>query len=138
MLYRFNFYEDKALLKVYIFGKADRQAIKARFDRLFNDRRWKGGTKLLIDYSGVTVIDTPKGFCETLEDLLKEVPVHRFPVGIAYNFPRRHFDQCFDPGLSTVTVDRGCRIGFFKEEKEALEWLEQLAAEHPASQKASA
>lgn len=129
MFYRFNFVEDRALLKVMIYGKADQQSMRSRISLLANDHRWKNEYKLLIDYSGVTVIDRPKDFCIILRDLLSEIPEKRLPVGIAYVFPERLFCQCFDTTDAMHSIEAGCNVSFFKQEEDAVEWLEKLAAE---------
>jgi hypothetical protein len=132
MFYRFNFFEDKMLLKVMIYGKADQQSMRSRISLLANDHRWKAEYKLLIDYSGVTVIDSPKEFCSTLRGLLNEIPEERLPVGIAYVFPERLFCQCFDPTLSVYSIEARCKVNFFKQEETAIEWLENLATDYIA------
>lgn len=129
MFYRFNFVEDRALLKVMIYGKADQQSMRSRISLLANDHRWKSEYKLLIDYSGVTVIDRPKDFCIILRDLLSEIPEERLPVGIAYVFPERLFCQCFDTTDAMRSIEAGCNVSFFKQEEDAVEWLEKLAVE---------
>jgi hypothetical protein len=129
MFYRFNFLEDRALLKIMIYGQADQQNMRSRLALLANDHRWKSEYKLLVDYSGVTVIDSPETFCDTLRGLLDEIPKERLPVGIAYVFPDRLFCQCFDPNLSVYSIEAGCKVNFFKQEEAAIDWLEKLAAE---------
>lgn len=129
MFYRFNFFEDRALLKVMIYGKADQQSMRSRISLLANDHRWKCEYKLLIDYSGVTVIDSPKEFCDTLRGLLNEIPEERLPVGIAYVFPDRLFCQCFDSTHSVYSIEARCKVSFFRQEEAAIDWLEKLAAE---------
>lgn len=133
MFYRFNFFEDRALLEIKIYGKADQQNMRSRLALLANDHRWKSEYKLLVDYSGVTVIDSPKAFCDTLRGLLDEIPKERLPVGIAYVFPDRLFCQCFDPTLSVYSIEARCKVTFFKQEEAAIDWLEKLAAEYVAS-----
>jgi hypothetical protein len=129
MFYRFRFFEEKALLKVNIYGKSDQQSMRSRLGLLANDHRWKNEYKLLIDYSGVTVIDAPKEFCDALKDILSEVPKERLPAGIAYVFPERLFCQCFASNDSTYSFEASCKISFFKHEEEASDWLEKLATE---------
>jgi hypothetical protein len=129
VFYRFRFFEEKALLKVNIYGKSDQQNMRSRLGLLANDHRWKGEYKLLIDYSGVTVIDSPKEFCDALKDILSEVPKERLPAGIAYVFPDRLFCQCFEASDSTYSIEASCKISFFKHEEEAIDWLEKLATE---------
>ena len=129
MFYRFNFFEDRALLKVMIFGQADQQSMRSRLTLLANDHRWKPEYKLLIDYSGVTVIDTPEDFGNTLREILKEIPEERLPVGIAYVFPDRLFCQCFDPAHAVYSLDARCKVRFFRQEEDAIDWLEKLAIE---------
>jgi hypothetical protein len=133
MFYRFNFFEDRALLKIMIYGKADPQNMRSRLALLANDHRWKSEYTLLVDYSGVTVIDSPKTFCDTLKGLLDEIPKERLPVGIAYVFPDRLFCQCFDATLSVYSIEAGCKVNFFKQEEAAIDWLEKLAAEYIAA-----
>jgi len=132
MFYRFKFFEDKNLLKVMVYGKADLQNMRSRLALLANDHRWKSEYKLLIDYSNVTTIDAPKEFGQNLKELLRELPEARLPVGIAYVFPERLFRQCFDAEQSAFRLDAKCRVQFFRQEAPAIEWLEQLGAEHPA------
>ena len=127
MFYRFNFFEDRALLKVMIYGQADQQSMRSRLTLLANDHRWKSEYKLLIDYSGVTVIDTPEAFTNTLRELLDEIPEERLPVGIAYVFPERLFCQCFDPARSVHSLEARCKVSFFRQEEAAIDWLEKLA-----------
>lgn len=127
MFYRFNFFEDKSLLKVMIYGQADQQSMRSRLTLLANDHRWKPEYKLLIDYSGVTVIDTPEDFGNTLREILKEIPEERLPVGIAYVFPDRLFCQCFDPAHAVYSLDARCKVRFFRQEEAAIDWLEKLA-----------
>jgi hypothetical protein len=127
MFYRFNFLEEKSLLKVMIYGKADQQSMRSRLTLLANDHRWKREYKLLIDYSSVTVIDAPKEFCSTLRELLNEIPEKRLPAGIAYVFPDRLFFQCFDTADSVYRLEARCRVSFFRREEAAVEWLETLA-----------
>lgn len=134
MFYRFNFFEDRALLKVMIYGKADQQSMRSRISLLANDHRWKREYKLLIDYSGVTVIDSPKEFCDTLRGLLNEIPEERLPVGIAYLFPDRLFCQCFDVTHSVHSIKARCKVSFFRQEEEAIDWLEKLADESIAAE----
>jgi hypothetical protein len=129
MFYRFNFFEDRALLKVMIYGQADQQSMRSRLALLVNDHRWKSEYKLLIDYSGVTVIDTPEEFTNSLRELLNEIPEERLPVGIAYVFPDRLFCQCFDPGHAVYSLEAKCKVCFFRQEKAAIDWLEKLAIE---------
>lgn len=133
MFYRFNFFEDRALLKVMIYGKADQQSMRSRISLLANDHRWKREYKLLIDYSGVTVIDWPKEFCNTLCNLLNEIPEERLPVGIAYVFPERLFCQCFDLTHSVYSLEARCKVRFFRQEEAAIDWLEKLANESLAA-----
>jgi hypothetical protein len=132
MFYRYNFFEDESLLKIMIYGKSDQQSMRSRID-LFNDHRWKSEYKLLVDYTGVTVIDSPKDFCSTLKGLLSEIPEERLPVGIAYVFPDRLFGQCFDSDHSEYSIEAGCQVRFFKQEEAAIEWLEKLATEYIAA-----
>jgi hypothetical protein len=127
MFYRFNFFEDRALLKVMIYGQADQQSMRSRLTLLANDHRWKCEYKLLIDYSSVTVIDTPEAFTNTLKELLNEIPEERLPVGIAYVFPDRLFCQCFDPAQSVHSLEARCKVRFFRQEEAAIDWLEKLA-----------
>jgi hypothetical protein len=129
MFYRFNFFEDRALLKVMIYGQADQQSMRSRLTLLANDHRWKCEYKLLIDYSGVTVIDTPEEFTNTLRELLNEIPEERLPVGIAYVFPDRLFCQCFDPKHAVHSFEARCKVSFFRQEEAAIDWLEKLAIE---------
>jgi hypothetical protein len=129
MFYRFNFFEDRALLKVNIYGKADQQGMRSRLSLFANDHRWKPEYKLLVDYSAVNVIDAPKEFCSTLRDLLNEIPKERLPVGIAYVFPERLFCQCFDTPHAVHSIEAACRVSFFRQEAAAIAWLEKLAAE---------
>ena len=89
----------------------------------------KGEYKLLIDYSGVTVIDAPEAFTSTLRELLDEIPEERLPVGIAYVFPERLFCQCFDPAQSVHSLEARCKVRFFRQEEAAIDWLEKLAIE---------
>jgi hypothetical protein len=126
MFYRYNFFEDQSLLKIMIYGKSDPQNMRSRID-LFNDHRWKSEYKLLVDYTGVTVIDSPKTYCSTLRGLLNEIPEERLPVGIAYVFPDRLFGQCFDTDRSEHSIEAGCKVRFFKQEEAAIAWLEKLA-----------
>ena len=126
MFYRFNFIEERMLLKVVVYGTANLQNMRSRLTLLANDHRWKSEYKLLVDYSSVTVIETPKPFKETLQELLGEIPVERLPAGIAYVFPERLFCQCFDPDCSTHSFEVGCKVRFFQREEEALDWLEKL------------
>jgi hypothetical protein len=128
MFYRFNFYEEKELLKVKIYGKADLPGMRSRLALLANDHRWKSEYKLLIDYSNVTVIDEPKEFCNRLAELLSEIPEERLPSGIAYIFPDRLFCQCFDTTQDVHCIEAGCKISFFKQEEAAVEWLEKRAS----------
>ena len=136
MFYRFKFFEDKNLLKVMVYGKADPQSMRSRLALLANDHRWKSEYKLLIDYSNVTTIDAPREFGKTLRDLLKELPEARLPVGIAYVFPERLFCQCFDAEQNTFRLGAKCDVQFFRQEVPAVEWLEQLAAEGSAAKAA--
>jgi hypothetical protein len=129
MFYRFNFFEDRALLKVMIYGQADQQSMRSRITLLANDHRWKPEYKLLIDYSSVTVIDTPKEFSNTLREVLNEIPEERLPVGIAYVFPDRLFCQCFDPAHAVHSIEARCKVSFFRQEEAAIDWLEKLAME---------
>jgi hypothetical protein len=129
MFYRFNFFEDRALLKVMIYGQADQQSMRSRLTLLANDHRWKCEYKLLIDYSSVTVIDTPEAFTNTLRELLNEIPEKRLPVGIAYVFPERLFCQCFDPKHAVHSLEARCKVRFFRQEEAAIDWLEKLAIE---------
>ena len=133
MFYRFNFVEERSLLKVMVYGKADVQSMRSRLTLLANDHRWKTEYKLLVDYSSVTVIDAPQEFSKTLKDLLNEVPTDRLPVGIAYVFPERLFCQCFDPQQPIPSIEAGCQVGFFKQEEAAMDWLEKLATENLAA-----
>jgi hypothetical protein len=130
MFYRYNFIEERMLLKVMVYGTANLQNMRSRLSLLANDHRWKSEYKLLVDYSGVTVIESPKTFGETLKDLLGEIPVKRLPVGIAYVFPERLFCQCFDPACSTHSFEAGCRVRFFQREEEAIDWLETLGDDY--------
>jgi hypothetical protein len=116
-----------------IYGQADQQNMRSRLALLANDHRWKSEYKLLVDYSGVTVIDSPETFCDTLRGLLDEIPKERLPVGIAYVFPDRLFCQCFDPTLSVYSIEARCKVNFFKQEEAAIDWLEKLAAEYLAA-----
>lgn len=136
MFYRFKFFEDKTLLKVMVYGKADPQSMRSRLALLANDHRWKSEYKLLIDYSNVTTIDAPREFGKTLKDLLKELPEARLPVGIAYVFPERLFCQCFDAEQSTFRLGAQCHVQFFRQEGPAVEWLEALAAAGSAAEEA--
>jgi hypothetical protein len=129
MFYRFSFSEDKALLKVMVYGRVDAQSMRTRLGLLANDHRWKSEYKLLIDYSNVTVIETPKGYGQILVELLNEIPDERLPVGIAYVFPERLYCQCFDPGQAEHHVKAKCRVRFFQQEAAAVEWLEKIAEE---------
>jgi len=133
MFYRFSFFEERALLKVNIYGKSDQQSMRSRISLLANDHRWKGEYKLLIDYSGVTVIDKPNEFCNTLREILNEIPEGRLPAGIAYVFPDRLFCQCFDLSYSTYSIEASCKVSFFRQEEEAIDWLEKLATEYIAA-----
>jgi hypothetical protein len=130
MFYRYNFVEGRALLKVKVYGTANLQNMRSRLTLLVNDHRWKREYKLLIDYSGVTVIDTPKPYSESLKELLDEIPEERLPVGIAYVFPERLFCQCFEPAHLPHSIEAGCKVRFFSREEEAIAWLEKLAAEY--------
>lgn len=137
MFYRFNFVEEKALLKVMVYGKADVQSMRSRLTLLANDHRWKTEYKLLVDYSNVTVIDAPQEFYNTLKELLNEVPADRLPVGIAYVFPERLFCQCFDTQQPSPRIDVGCQVSFFKNEEAAVEWLEKMEAECMSAKESS-
>jgi len=130
MFYRYNFYEERSLLKVMVYGTVKLQNMRSRLTLLANDHRWKSEYKLLIDYSNVTVIETPKAYGENLKELLAEIPVDRLPIGIAYVFPERLFCQCFDPGLSTHSFEAGCKVRFFRQEEEAIDWLDKLADDY--------
>jgi hypothetical protein len=130
MFYRFNFIEERTLLKVMVYGTANLQNMRSRLTLLANDHRWKSEYKLLVDYSGVTVIEKPESFGDTLRELLQEIPVDRLPVGIAYVFPERLFCQCFDPASSTHSFEAGCKVGFFQREEEAVDWLEKLGTDY--------
>ncbi len=127
MSYGFNFCSERGLLKVLVYGRANQQNMRSRFALLATDRRWKSEYKLLIDYSGVTVIDRPKALSETIRDLLDEIPLTKLPVGIAYVFPDRLFCQCFDHTLSEHKIEARCQVRFFRHEETAVEWLEKLA-----------
>jgi hypothetical protein len=129
MFYRYNFFEDKGLLKVMVYGKADAQSMRSRLVLLANDHRWKCEYKLLIDYSSVTTIDRPQDFGKTLQGLLNELPQERLPVGIAYVFPERLFCQCFDPEQASHHIHAKCGVRFFRQEAAAVEWLEAIAEE---------
>ena len=129
MFYRFSFLEEKALLKVIVYGKVDPQGMRSRLALLANDHRWKREYKLLIDYANVTVIDAPKEFGGVLAGLLNEIPEDKLPVGIAYVFPDRLFFQCFDTVDAAHDLEAACNIRFFRHEEAALEWLETLAVE---------
>lgn len=129
MFYRFNFLEDKGLLKVVVYGKADAQSMRSRLVLLANDHRWKSEYKLLIDYSGVTMIDAPQDFARTLKELLDELPEERLPVGIAYVFPERLFCQCFNVDETSHRIEAKCGVRFFQQEIAAIEWLDKIAEE---------
>jgi len=129
MFYRFSFVEERSLLKVMVYGTANLDNMRSRLTVLANDHRWKREYKLLVNYSGVTVIDTPKAFSESLKELLDEIPEDRLPAGIAYVFPERLFCQCFDPAHLPHSIDAGCRVRFFGREDEAVEWLEKVASD---------
>ena len=130
MFYRYNFVEERSLLKVKVYGTANLQNMRSRLTLLANDHRWKREYKLLIDYSNVTVIDTPKSYSESLKELLDEIPEERLPAGIAYVFPERLFCQCFEPAHLPHSIEAGCKVRFFSREEEAIAWLEKLAAEY--------
>ena len=55
MFYRYNFVEERALLKVMVYGTVNLQNMRSRLTLLANDHRWKSEYKLLIDYSGVNL-----------------------------------------------------------------------------------
>jgi hypothetical protein len=137
MFYRYNFVEERALLKVMVYGTVNLQNMRSRLTLLANDHRWKSEYKLLIDYSGVTVIDTPKSYRDSLKELLDEIPVDRLPLGIAYVFPERLFCQCFDPAHLPHSIEAGCKVRFFRREEEAVGWLENLEAEHRPARESS-
>lgn len=124
--YGFSFCRERALLKVMVYGKSNQQSMRSRISLLATDHRWKSEYKLLIDYSGVTVIDKPKTFCKTLRDLLNEIPEERLPVGIAYIFPDRLFYQCFDRSQPEYSIEARCKVSFFRQEEAAVDWLEEL------------
>ena len=130
MFYRYNFIAERTLLKVMVYGTANLENMRSRLTLLANDHRWKSEYKLLVDYSGVTVIETPKAFGETLKELLSEIPGGKLPVGIAYVFPERLFCQCFNPDASTHSIEAGCKVSFFRREEEAIDWLEKLGADY--------
>lgn len=137
MFYRFSFFEEQSLLKIMIYGKTDQQSMQSRLALLVNDHRWKREYKLLIDYSGVTVIENPREFANTLRDLLCEIPVERLPVGIAYVFPDRLFFECFGAIHTSYSIEAGCKVTFFRQEEAAIEWLEKLATECLAARESS-
>lgn len=130
MFYRFSFVEERSLLKVKVYGTVNLQNMRSRLTLLANDHRWKSEYKLLIDYSGVTVIDTPKAYSASLKELLSEIPEDRLPVGIAYVFPARLFCQCFEPAHLPHSIDAGCKVRFFGREEDAIDWLEKLAGDY--------
>jgi hypothetical protein len=130
MFYRYNFIAERTLLKVMVYGTANLENMRSRLTLLANDHRWKSEYKLLVDYSGVTVIETPKAFGETIKELLSEIPVEKLPVGIAYVFPERLFCQCFNSDVSTHSIAAGCKVSFFRREEEAIDWLEKLGADY--------
>jgi hypothetical protein len=127
MFHRFLFFEDKTLLIIRVYGRTDRMGIRSRIARFVSDPRWKSGYKVLVDYSRVTAIETPRGYFDTLESLLREIPEDRLPLGIAYVFPERLFHTYIDPILSMFHIQVGFHVSFFREEEEALEWLEGLS-----------
>ena len=84
MFYRFNFIEERTLLKVMVYGTANLQNMRSRLTLLANDHRWKSEYKLLVDYSGVTVIEKPESFGDTLRELLQEIPVDYLKIDGAF------------------------------------------------------
>lgn len=127
MPYGYNFIEERAILKVMIYGEVDQLGMRNRLTLLATERKWKPEYKLLIDYSGVTVIDQPRAFGDTLINILNEIPEERLPAGIAYVFPNRLLCQCFDPADSVHRIEARCQVRFFRQEDEAINWLEEVA-----------
>ncbi len=128
MSYGFKFDKERGLLKVMVYGKANPQNMRSRFALLETDDRWKNEYKLLIDYSCVTGIDRPESFGNTIRELLNEIQAEKLPAGIAYIFPERLFAQCFDRPHSEHSIKAGCKIRFFRQEEDAIDWLEKLTA----------
>lgn len=127
MPYGYKFIEERSILKVMIYGEVDQLGMRSRLTLLATERKWKPEYKLLIDYSGVTVIDKPKAFGDTLRTILNEIPEERLPAGIAYVIPDRLLCQCFDPAHSVHSIDARCKVSFFRQVDEAIDWLEKTA-----------
>ena len=120
MNYHLKTINKKNYLQIIFFGTWNRQNGKQIMNDIFSKVTETNNKKVLLDFRQSDYMET-----STLMDYDEAITAAGFPNIIKYKFASLHRPEEVNRFLfwETVAVNRGIRIKFFKQEKDATEWL---------------
>ena len=120
MNYSLKTVNKKDYLQIIFFGTWNRQNGKQIMNDIFSKVTETNNKKVLLDFRQSDYMET-----STLMDYDEAITAAGFPNIIKYKFASLHRPEEVNRFLfwETVAVNRGIRIKFFKQEKDATEWL---------------